>query len=223
MPFTGIPAEGFRFLMEIRFNNNREWFTENKERYLKSLREPLYALASALAPTAQAIDPAIDARPARIVSRIYRDARRCRGGDFYRDVHWLSFKRTGETNSTSDSFYFYLNPEEIGWGMGFFEQRTEAMNAFRARIDANPTLFRSIISDPALGKYKLVGESYSKPKKPDLPEDIALWYNKKTFYTEYTEPVGAAAFSPELLDRLRQAMLDHRRLYHFLNQMEVEQ
>ena len=221
MAFNGIPAEGYRFLMEIRFNNNREWFNANKDNFLLYLRDPLYALAAGLAPTAMEIDPQIDGRPNRIVARIYRDARRCKG-EFYRDTLWLSFKRVGETNSSSVSFYFYLNPETIGWGMGFYEQRVDAMNSFRQRIDAFPELFRSIIASPALKAYEVVGESYSKPKKPGVAEDLAFWYNKKTFYTEYTEPVSPAAFSPELIERVRLAMLDHKRLYRFINLMEVE-
>lgn len=221
MAFNGIPAEGFKFLLDIRFNNNREWFNANKDIYVKCLKDPLYALASELATTAQAVDPAIDGRPNRIVARIYRDARRCKG-EFYRDVLWLSFKRIGETNSTAVSFYFYLNPESIGWGMGFYEQQVEAMNRFRARIDARPDLFRSIINDAALKGYTIVGDSYSKPKKPGMAEDLAFWYNKKTFYTEYEEPVSPAAFSGDLLDRVRRCILDHARLYRFINMMEVE-
>lgn len=221
MAFNGIPAEGFKFLMEIRFNNNREWFNANKDTYIKCLKDPLYALAAELAPTAQAIDPAIDGRPARIVARIYRDARRCQG-EFYRDVLWLSFKRIGETNSTAVSYYFYLNPETIGWGMGFYQPQVDAMNRFRARIDAKPELFRNIINDPALKAYNIVGEAYSKPKKPGMAEDLAFWYNKKTFYTEYTEPVSPAAFSKDLLGRVRQCIIDHGRLYRFVIGMEVE-
>ncbi len=221
MAFEGIPAEGFRFLLDIRFNNNRTWFNANKEVYIKNLKGPLYALAVELAPTAQAVDPAIDGRPARIVARIYRDARRCRG-EFYRDGLWLSFKRTGETNSTAVSFYFYLNPETIGWGMGFYEPQVEAMNRFRARIDAQPELFRGIIHGPALKPYTVIGENYAKPKKPGMAEDLAFWYNKKTFYTEYLEPVSPAAFSRELASRVRQCILDHARLYRFVTGMEVD-
>lgn len=221
MGFTGIPADGFQFLMEIRFNNNRQWFDQNRERFQTSLRDPLYALATELAPTAQAIDPQFEVRPNRVVARIYRDARRSKG-EFYRDHLWLSFKRQGEANGAALSYYFYLTPEEIGWGLGFYEQSVESMNRFRARVDAKPELFRSIISDPVLRAYKLEGESYAKPKRPGMAEDLALWYNKKSFSTEYIEPVSAAAFSPDLLGRLQRMMLDHKRLYQFVNMMEVQ-
>jgi uncharacterized protein (TIGR02453 family) len=221
MAFTGIPSEGFKFLLDIRFNNNREWFNANKDIYIKCLKEPLYALAAELAPAAQAVDPVIDGRPARIVARIYRDARRCKG-EFYRDVLWLSFKRVGETNSTAISFYFYLNPESVGWGMGFYEPQAEVMQRFRDRIDARHELFRRIIANPALKAYEIAGDSYARPKKPGMDADLAFWYNKKTFYTEYAEPVSPAAFSPDLAARVRQCIIDHGPLYRFVTSMEVE-
>jgi uncharacterized protein (TIGR02453 family) len=221
MAFEGIPAEGFKFLLDIRFNNNREWFNANKETYIKRLKEPLYALAADLAPTAQAIDPAIDGRPARIVARIYRDARRCHG-DFFRDVLWLSFKRVGETVSSSVSFYYYLNPEEHGWGMGFYQPNVETMSAFRARIDAQPGLFRGIIGDPALKAYGVSGDSYAKPRKPGMAEDLAFWYNKKSFSLDYSEPVSPAAFSRDVAARVRRCMLDLAKMYKFVCGMEVE-
>jgi uncharacterized protein (TIGR02453 family) len=220
MAFTGIPAEGFKFILDIRFNNNREWFNANKETYSKYLKEPLWALAADLAPAAQAVDPAIDGRPARIVARIYRDARRCRG-EFYRDVLWLSFKRTGETVSAAVSFYFYLTPEEIGWGMGFYQPNPETMNRFRGRIDAQPELFRSIITDPALRGYSVSGDSYAKPRKPGMAEDLAFWYNKKSFSLDYSEKVTAAAFSADVAGKARQCIRDLARMYRFLIGMEV--
>lgn len=221
MAFTGIPAEGFQFLLDIRFNNNREWFNAHKETYVKRLKEPLYALAAELAPEAQAVDPAIDGRPSRIVARIYRDARRCRG-EFYRDVLWLSFKRTGETASSSVSFYFFLTPEEIGWGMGFYQPNPEAMGRFRGRIDAQPELFRSIVSEPAMKGYAVSGESYARPRKPGMADDLAFWYNKKSFSLDYAEKVTAAAFCAGVSGRVRQCIRDLGRMYRFVNGMEVE-
>ena len=221
MAFAGIPAEGFQFLLEIRFNNNREWYQANRERFNRCLRDPLYAMATELAQTAQTIDPAIDGRPHRIVARIYRDARRARG-EFFRDHLWLSFKPVDRTVSAGVSFYFFLDPEQIGWGMGFYEQKVEQMNDFRARIDAQPTLFHSIATDPALAPYALLGEDYARPKRAGLDPAVARWYNKKTFWLEYTEPVSQAAFAPELIERVRQGMVATGRLYRFINGMEVQ-
>jgi hypothetical protein len=55
-----------------------------------------------------------------------------------------------------------------------------------------------------------------------MAEDIAFWYNKKSFSLDYTEPVSPAAFSKDVAGRVRQCLLDLARLYKFVNMMEVE-
>ena len=46
--FAGIPADAVAFYAELEANTTREWFAANKERYERSVREPLVALTDAL-------------------------------------------------------------------------------------------------------------------------------------------------------------------------------
>ena len=39
--FNGFSREMSDFLVELRFNNNREWFDNNRERYFSLLKEPM--------------------------------------------------------------------------------------------------------------------------------------------------------------------------------------
>lgn len=50
MEFQGFTPEALDFLWGIRFNNNREWFSEHKSQYQRALYEPMKALAAELAP-----------------------------------------------------------------------------------------------------------------------------------------------------------------------------
>lgn len=219
--FTGIPKEGFAFLMDIRFHNNREWFQANKSVYLTQVKTPMYALAAALAPAARAIDPQMETRPERVVSRIYRDARRVRGGEFYRDVVWLSFKRVGNGEEHSPfSYYIYFNPEEYGWGCGFWDARPQVMEALRHRVDTHFEQFRSIVTAPWVNQYTLGGEDYKRPKKIIDDTTVNRWYQKKNWYLECTQPVDADAFSPDLRTRVEHSMRQMAPLYHFVMGME---
>ena len=47
--FSGIPADAVAFYAELEADNSREWFAANKERYERSVREPVVALTDALA------------------------------------------------------------------------------------------------------------------------------------------------------------------------------
>ena len=45
MSFTGFYRETFEFLFEIAFNNEVEWFNENRKRYERFVRDPLRGAA----------------------------------------------------------------------------------------------------------------------------------------------------------------------------------
>lgn len=46
--FAGIPADAVAFYAELEENTTREWFAAHKDRYERSVREPLLALTGAL-------------------------------------------------------------------------------------------------------------------------------------------------------------------------------
>ena len=65
----------FQFLIDLKFNNNRPWFNENKERYL-SAKKDFDAFVDELIPLLKKQDKSIDVNSAKeCVFRIYRDAR----------------------------------------------------------------------------------------------------------------------------------------------------
>src|SRR5438093_1326834 len=45
-----VSRDVFAFLAELRRHNNREWFNENKDRYLAEVRDAMLALIASLAP-----------------------------------------------------------------------------------------------------------------------------------------------------------------------------
>ena len=55
--FTGFTADGYRFLMELEFNNEKAFVDANRQRYYDGVRDPMRALAMELSQTALDIDP----------------------------------------------------------------------------------------------------------------------------------------------------------------------
>ena len=49
----------FQFLIDLKFNNNRPWFNENKERYLSAKKE-FDSFIDELIPLLKKQDPSID-------------------------------------------------------------------------------------------------------------------------------------------------------------------
>ena len=48
--FSGLPKDYFLFFEELKTNNNRDWFNDNKQRFRASVQEPLAAFVEAMAP-----------------------------------------------------------------------------------------------------------------------------------------------------------------------------
>lgn len=215
--FEGLTPESISFLASIRFNNNKPFFEENRALYERALRRPLLALARDLAPVMSAVDDRLDVRPERVVSRIYRDARYSKGIP-YRDYMWLCWKPGGASACEAFSFYFYITVEACGWGLGFYGQCRDWMDAFRRRILREPEAFMAVAGDPAVAAYSLGGEDYKRPPEaPGLPESLLPWHRKKYFYLEKTAP-HSACFDGGLSDRLSAEFTGLRPLYGYVTE-----
>ena len=115
--FNGFSAETFRFLLEIGFNNNADWFEANRKRYEQFVRDPMRRLAAALMPTALDIDgnfnPSINAS----VSRIRRDTRFTKDKSPYRDHMWIGFRYPRTRISEGCTLWFEITPHRYDYGL----------------------------------------------------------------------------------------------------------
>ena len=75
--FNGFPGECVRFLLELRHNNNREWFNEHKSDYETYVKKPTQEFAGEMAINLGELSPAEGPAPQVNFSifRIYRDIR----------------------------------------------------------------------------------------------------------------------------------------------------
>lgn len=218
--FTGIHKEGIGFLEALKFHNEPTFFNANKEIYTLHLREPLVLLVNALSNCINEIDPRLDTRPKRTICRIRRDARFAKG-EPYRTNMWFSYKPIDKNNYNYFTYYFYFDTKSYGMGIGFYGMPRPLMQAFRDRIEANPTLFEKVINTN-VKKYNLGGEDYKRPvKKIVLPDDIGKWYNKKRFYIDCDYPLDDVFFSSKLVDKITKVYKDLIPLYDFVIGQDV--
>ena len=76
-PFRGFTPETSEYLWDLAFHNERPWFNEHKETFLRVLKEPFDALGRETLDILQSRYPE---QPLQLhISRIYRDARRLFG------------------------------------------------------------------------------------------------------------------------------------------------
>jgi len=191
------------FMLEIRFNNNKEFMDAHRKDYEQKMRAPYYELIEALAPHMLLIDPRMEVRPAKALSRIFRDTRFSRDKSPYRDHHWVAFRRAGEPRDQAIMFWFEVRVEGLSWGLGFWGENRQAMDILRRRMISHPDDMLTLL--PALEMNDLVisGEAYKKMQPPAaLPEALKPIYPLKDLYITRKNIEPGLMFAPELLSQL---------------------
>ena len=160
--FTGFSDATVDFLWGIRFNNEKPWFEEHKEIYLKELYQPMRAIGEEL------YEYISDQRPdyglILRVARIYRDARRLHGRGPYKDNLWLSIERPAELWTANTCFWFGVHPEGWTYGMGYWMPKPATMAKLRRRIDADPKPMEELMRRLAgQEEFQLEMEQYKSP------------------------------------------------------------
>ncbi len=198
--FNGFSQKTIDFMWGIRLNNNREWFLEHKDEYRSDLEAPMKALAEDVANGFAKKQPKLGLE--LHVSRIYRDARRLFGNGPYKDHLWFTLRKVTLEWTDKPVFWFELGPENISYGLGYYQAAPITMQKLRARIDKDPAPLKKLSKALATQKeFVLEGESYKKPKCAE-DEPLSEWYNLKSFSLIHTENLSADIFSPSLADRI---------------------
>ena len=198
--FEGFSKRSIDFMWNLGVNNNKQWFEEHKDEYLRDFLGPMKALGQEV--FGRVSSDFSGHGFIHKVSRIYKDARRVRGGEPYRTNLWFSIERPSEEWTSTPVFWFELAPENWSYGLGYYQARAETMAKFRARIDRDAGAFEELIAP--LGKqdeFVLEGPEYARKKQPPTP-GTARWYNRKSFSLIHSHTNGEELFSPELASRI---------------------
>ena len=215
MTFQGYTEDARAFFMALRFNNDRAFFQDNREWYLKSVRGPSLALVEALSPVVEKIDPGIETRPHRALARINRDTRFSHDKSPYRDHVWISFRRPEEERGRFPSFYVEVGVEGACFGMGAYAPERARMNALRRHLRLAPEGPMAMLA--ALdGHFALHGETYKRLAVPGgLPEALRGLYLCKSYYWEASLPF-ARALAPALAADIASGFARLAPLYGYL-------
>lgn len=122
--FSGFPEEMFSFLTDLGNNNNREWFSNNKERYENFVVEPVTRFIVAVGQFLPAISDVYIADTRRnggSMFRIYRDTRFSKDKRPYKENVGCQFRHSAGKNVHAPCFYVHLAPAEVFIGGGIWK------------------------------------------------------------------------------------------------------
>ena len=179
--FEGFTPDAVRFLLELRANNEREWFQPRKAEYERLLKEPLEALCVVLGErfAARGIPLRADARSP---FRIYRDVRFSKDKSPYKTHVSASFAWAGAgggqaaTGKAAEVHgvggYFHFEPDEEYVGGGMWHPERPRLEAWRSLVANDSGRVRKAIDAPSFRKeFGKVGGDQLKRVPPGYPPD----------------------------------------------------
>ncbi|OXA94808.1 DUF2461 domain-containing protein [Flavobacterium hercynium] len=132
-----IPKSSLDFLRELKENNNKPWFDENKSTYLEELSH-IESFAGALLEELSKTDVLETASGKKSVYRIYRDIRFSKDKTPFKTFWGGSFTRA--TSARRGGYYFHLEQGNSFFAGGFWGPNAQDLKRIRTEFarDAKP-------------------------------------------------------------------------------------
>jgi uncharacterized protein (TIGR02453 family) len=196
-----------QFFRELAPNNHKDWFDENRKRYIKSIKNPFQNFVQIVLDELSKENAKIkEIQPKDCIFRINRDVRFSKDKTPYKLRLSAIVGLGGKKDFSDDSLYFELGPEYVRFYSGVYETEKEKLQKIRESIAQNGDEFKKLYEAPEFKNLfgKIRGEKNKVlPKELKLPaEKEPLLFNKQFyFFAEYpAELVESADLLKELIN-----------------------
>ena len=173
-----IKKETLRFLENLKKNNNREWFNENKEKYLAANDNFLHFVQGVIDQAAKFDESLAGLSAKGTVFRIYRDIRFSKDKTPYKTGFGATLM--GKTSMCGNAgYYLHLEPGNAFLAGGVHMPEPKEMKAIREAIKENGKKFLKIINDKTFREnFTLEGKKAEQVPRGFDTEDTMAEYLK---------------------------------------------
>jgi uncharacterized protein (TIGR02453 family) len=134
------------FLIQLKDNNNREWFADNKKLY-EDAKVEFEEFVNMLIPQIKAFDSSVDVNSAKECTfRIYKDVRFSKNKEPYKTNFGAHIVKGGK-KSPNSGYYFHIQPGESFAGGGLYMPEPNVLKNIRQNIYDYTDSFLEIIND----------------------------------------------------------------------------
>ena len=218
--FPGLPDDFFRFFEDLKQNNERAWFNENKDRYYESVVNPTSEFIVCMAPVLKKISPHYVANPkphGGSMFRIYRDTRFSKDKTPYKTHAGVQFRHAAGRDAHAPGFYVHLDPNGLFFGGGIWIPPNPVLNRVRDHIVDNARSWSRIRNArKVLDSGGIRGDSLKRPPRgfdPEHPHIDDL--RKKSFYVA-TEVPAAHALKAGFIDEVTEGFRTSAPMMRFI-------
>lgn len=181
--YAGFKPETIKFLKDLKKNNNRDWFNENKSRYEEQVLDVALHFIQSMQDPLKDIAPHFTAIPKRMggsLMRVYRDTRFSRNKLPYKTNIGIQFRHEQAKNVHAPGYYVHIDPDEVFLAAGMWMPEPEPLLSIRQRIAEKPAEWQRAKEDKAFARhFELDGTSLTRPprgfdRNHRMIEDIQL-------------------------------------------------
>jgi uncharacterized protein (TIGR02453 family) len=155
--FSGFSPEIKDFFLDLKKNNNKEWFDENRPFYEKEIRDTAKSFISEMAIEFANAELPYIADPKKALFRINRDIRFSKNKDPYKTNLGMFFPfslQQAQTKKTSSiGLYFHIDAEQVFIAGGVPMPENEKLKMIRERIAEDWEELEKLSRDKDLKKY----------------------------------------------------------------------
>ncbi|HXB35167.1 MAG TPA: DUF2461 domain-containing protein [Puia sp.] len=210
----------FKFLKDLKKNNNKPWFEKNKSGYLDAKDDAEHFVAQLIQGLGK-VDA--DIAPLHVKDstyRIYRDVRFSSDKTPYK-THMGAFLNKGGKKMPTAGYYFHAQPGRSMAGGGLWMPMPAELSKVRQEIDYNFAEWTKILGDRKFKKYFPEGldqeEILSRPPKGYDAENPAIGFLKLKSFVVTRSLTDSQMTSPSILKEVLNTFATMKAFVYFLN------
>ncbi len=170
-----IPPELYAFLRDLKKNNDRAWFEQNRDRFERHVREPLLAFTESVQEPLAGISPSILAiakKQGGSLFRIHRDIRFSKDKSPYKTWAALQFRHESARDVHAPGYYLHLEPGNSLAAAGIWRPARKELEAVRQALSDDPDRWERMKIRVVNDGWEFGGESLKRVPRgyePDHP------------------------------------------------------
>lgn len=184
------------FLAELKDNNNRDWFAENKSRYEEHIVDPALLFIQAMSKPIHAISPLYTAILKKVggsLFRIYRDARFSQGKSPYKTQIGIHFRHKMSKDAHTPGFYLHIEAGRCFIAAGIWRPAAADLHNIRLWLADNHTKWQKLVNDKGFNSNFVMGGDRLKRNPKGYPID-----HPAIEYLKYKDFIAVSAIDDQL-------------------------
>ncbi len=192
----------FTFLKDLKANNNREWFQENKDRYEQHLKDPAIRFIIDFGAHLKKISEHFRSDPRTVggsMFRIYRDTRFSKDKSPYKTYLGIQFRHDLGKDAHAPGFYLHMEVGGCFAGAGMWRPDSPSLKQIREAMVEDPKAWKRAVGGKRFtDTYDLEGDRLKRPPKGFDPEHALVEDLKRKDFIGVAKIPKKTITSPDL-------------------------